>query len=50
MPAKKIKVVPVDAPVAEPSPEEPATDAQAMDEVINDIKTTDDETPATPPP
>ena len=48
MPAKKIKVVPVDAPVAEPSPEEPTTDAQAMDEVINDIKTTDDETPATP--
>ena len=39
MPAKKIKVIALDAPVAdEPSTEAP-TEAQAMDEVINDIQT-----------
>ena len=39
MPAKKIKVIALDAPTIEQPVEEPATEAQGMDEVINDIQT-----------
>ena len=39
MPPKKIKVIALDAPTIEQPVEEPATEAQGMDEVINDIQT-----------
>ena len=38
MPAKKIKVIALDTPAVEPSVTEPSTEAEAMDDIINEIK------------